>query len=34
MKMSDDRDCLAVVNARPAMLFTRSDGVEVAGVPR
>ncbi len=34
MKVSDDSDCLAVVNSQPAMLFTRSDGVEVTGVPR
>ncbi|CAK9233954.1 unnamed protein product [Sphagnum troendelagicum] len=30
----DDNDCLAVVNSCPAMLFTRSDGVDVVGVPR
>jgi len=30
----DDNDCLAAVNSRPAMLFTHSDGVDVAGVPR
>ena len=34
MKISDDSDCLAVVNSRPAMLFTRSDGVEVVELPR
>ena len=31
IKMSVDNDWRAVVNSRPAMLFTRSDGVDVTG---
>jgi hypothetical protein len=32
MKTVEDRDCRARVYSRPAPLFTRSQGVEVAGV--
>jgi hypothetical protein len=30
----DDNNYLAAVNSRPAMLFTCSDGVDIASVPR
>jgi hypothetical protein len=34
MKTVDDKDFRARVYSRPAPLFTRSQGVEVAGVPK